>query len=812
MNVKIMLMAAVVTAMGTESAVGAPLEVVGGGVKLSWSRPANGDRYLALVPADVRKRIVVATIPGEGELPSFAGGSAQKGRPQYMQLYDRGVRLPLARWPKEGHAMIAETAATYDEYHPEKKPKTVAFKTGADRTRLEKWACEPDLWVWGAWKYGWDDATTPVLKVDPSAGTFEISTGCVKFGISKGYNGGGWYAVRNAFSTLSEPGEWVADRKARRIYMVEPVNGTDGITAALKEYALKLTGISDRVIEDKIFESCWGDAVTLQDCTNVVIRRCVIRDTGGWGVKIVGGRNCRVEGCDFYDIGEGGVSMRGGVRDTLEPAGHAVVNCHIRDYGRVIHNYRPGVSMSGVGCRAEHNLIHHARHSGVVFTGNDHVIAWNIIHDTCIDNYDCGGIYTYTMTDWWARGTVIEHNLVHMTGKRKHSDCTAGIYLDGFSSGVTVRDNIVSRATEGIFQNGGNDNVYVRNVLLACGKPVARQNLGLMGGTKPYPNQEPGVFKGRDSLLFKGLEKDRKLFESPLWKNRYPNMMRVFDIKDPVKAHNSFFSDITNNVFAWSGDPSYVDRDQMEGLQTITNNVELRDPGFRDFEGFDWSLRADASARKLIGGDTRFAEMGLYESPYRVSKSVKFGEGIAPALRHFDWPLPMPILRFVFQGDLPEGVKDYVIDTKRLCDMKIYYAKGNIWEAQCPSISEADGWKEFETRFTPTIDTTFSLVIRGWTGEKTVYDDFRVTGCEIANPDFETEGGWTVPKAWKTFVGRGYNTEPPCGIVGEETGVRPKSGKKMMVTNGFLVSSQHGIKVKKGVPVVIRFWARSFGR
>ena len=688
----------------------------------------------------------------------------------------------------------------------------MAFKTGADRMQMEAWSREPDLWVWGAWKYGWDDATVPVLKVDPAAGTFEISTAFVKFGISKGYNGGGWYAVRNAFSALSEPDEWAADRKTRRIYMVEPKDGTDSITVAMKERILELTGISDKVIEGKIFESCRGDALTLKDCTNVVIRRCVIRDTGGWGIKIIGGRRCRVEGCDFNDIGEGGVWMRGGVRNTLDPAEHAVVNCHIYDYGRVIHNYRPGISMSGVGCRAEHNLIHHSRHSGIIFTGNDHYIGWNVIHDTCIDNYDCGGIYTYTMSDWWARGTLIERNVVHMTGKRKHSACTAGIYLDGFSSGVTVRGNIVSRATEGLFQNGGNDNVYERNVILACSKPVARQNLGLMGGTKPYANKEPGVFKGRDSLLFKGLEKDRMLFESPLWKNRYPNMMRVFDIKDPVKAHNSFFSVITNNAFVWCGDPSYVDMDQMEGLQTIENNEMFKDPGFRDFELFDWSLKPDSPVRRLIGGDTRFDEMGLFESPYRVSKPVKFGYGTAPALRHFDWPLPMPILRFVFQGDLPEGVKDYVVDTNKLCDLKAYYAKGNIWEAQCPSIEESDGWKEFETAFTPTMDTTFSLVIRGWTGEKTAYDNFRATGCEIVNPDFETDEGWTVPKARKEFLNRGYNTDPPSGIVGCETGVKPQSGRKMMVANGFLTSCQHGIKVRKGVKVSIRFFARSFGR
>lgn len=787
----------------------ADLQVESGGVVLDWRKPAADDARLPLISEGVRNRIVVATVPGTGPLPSFEGGSAQRVKPQAIQLYDNGVRLPIASWPRKGHAMVAETAATYDEHHPEKRPKTVAFKTGAPGPLISAWAKEPDLWVWGAWKFGWDDAVVPVVKTDTAVGSLVIGTESVTYGIVKGYDGGGWYQVRNAFSALERPGDWVADRKSRRIYLVKPEGGTSGLTAAIRENILKLEAVSDRIIEGKVFECCWGDAVILRNCTNVVIRRSVVRNTGGWGVRIEGGRNCRVEGCDLYDLGEGGVNADGGDWRKLEPGGHAVVNCHIHHYGRVIHNYRPGVRLGGVSNRAEHNLIHDARHAGIVFMGNDQYVGWNIIHDVCQDNYDCGALYTYTSDCWWARGSVVEYNLIHMVGRKKHSSCTPAFYIDGFASGVTVRHNIASRATDGFFQNGGNDNEFSCNISVGCSTALLRNNLGLMGGATPYVGG-PGVGRGRDSDLFKELDRKRALFETPAWKGRYPNMLRVYEVEDPVKAHNSFFSVITNNVWAWGRDPTYVDRDQMGDWQTIANNVALDDPGFVDYDGLNFELKPDSPARKVLGGGTRFSEMGLFESPHRVSPAVKFGPHPTPTWRRFDWAAPMAMIRVIFPEKPPKGT-DYLQDKGDLYDMKFAYPLGNVWRKNFGTLFEREGWRKCTCTFTPGYDTTCSFLIEGWHGEKTVFDDFEVSGCSIANLGFEDDGGWKMPKADVANVKKGCNAGEPFGMLGVEAGVTPRSGRRAYLGNAYLPAVQDGVAVRKGVPVTITFWVKSFG-
>ena len=786
--------------------------VLGGGVALKWNRPAADDPILALIPEQVRDKIVVATVPGKGSLPGFNGGFGQPS--DYpIQLFRGDRRLPLARYPNTGNIYItdfSESIGVNDrinhytgamEFAKDKpKPKTVKIKADRTDTRLAAWAKEPDMWADGEWRFNWSGSSVKVVGVNPATGTVELDSQWIKYGLAKGSSKGGGLRVRNAFSEIDMPGEWAADRKNRRIYLYPPVEGMAGVEASMKDNLLVLERAHDMVIEDKVFENCRKDAIILNNCTNVVIRRSIVRNMGGWGIKIQGGRNCRVLGCDIYNTGEGGVSLSGGNRDRLEPSGHVVENCHLHHNGQWILHYRPAVSLNGVGCRCAHNLIHDLRHAAIIYGGNDQYIGFNIVHDTCIDNYDCGALYTHTKHDWSARGHLVEYNCVYTTGSRRCTTSQFGIYIDGWSSGVTVRGNIVNRAMYGLFQNGGNDNIYERNIVLCCENPIRRSNLGLKAGKYP----DPLVKDGRGSPFFKYLLSKKELFDSPLWRNRYPNMMRVFDFEDPVFAHNSLFTVATNNVWCWSGRSVFTDADQMKGYQTITNNVVLSDPGFVDYEGFDWELRPDSPARKIIGGGTRFGEMGLYASPDRVSPPVKFGEGVARPVRVRDYPVPAVLARVIFKDTPATG------DCAVACNG---CAINNPWHPGRKVVSTYNieppldrGWNRYEFSFTPTIDTTCILMLEGWRGERMAYDDVRVTGAEIVNGGFEGDDGWeNVP------ISPGMDqygiAEPPYGIVRKFAGVKPLSGDKMCLANFYLKVKQSGIVLKKGIPVTVSFAA-----
>ena len=785
-----------------------------GSVALDWQRPAADDPRLALVREPYRSRVVTATVPGEGELPGFECGRTQQN-PFGYALFREGVRLPLSRWPNGRDALIPAEVVNLDNTGVKKLP---AYAFGTDAPRLADWTKEPDPWAWGCWKFGWDDSSMPIQKVDPAAKTLTIGSRYIHYGIAKGSDDGGWYRVLNCLSELDEPGEWVADRKARRLYLLPPAVGAADVVASAADRLVVCTNLAHVAFEGFTFEECRGDAIRMDECTNVAVQASVVRSTGGWAVTILGGRECRVEGCDLYELGEGGVMMVGGDLETLTPCNHLTRNCHIHHFGRVMFNYRSGVKLGdsrekpSVGCRAEHNLIHHTRHAGVTFLGNDHYIGWNVIHDTCIDNYDCGGIYTHTKSAWWERGTVIEYNVVHMTGKRRCSACTEAYYVDGWSSGVTVRHNIASRATRGLFQNGGNDNVYACNLCLGCVKGIQVNNLGLVGNKRPCGPGYPYVEKGRKSVLYSGLVKMKNtgIFDKPAWRDRYPLMLKVLDFPDPVYAHNSLYTVSTNNVWAWCGVEDYQDAEFMKEYKTIAGNVMLDDPGFVDYEGFNWELKPDSPARQVLGGGTRFAEMGLVDDALRVSKAVKFGEGVAPVERRHDYPAPMVSVRAEFDG-APAACGDYVTNCAHCVVSRRWFPKGNIVSAAFGAPMLRSGWQEYSFSFMPLQDETFTLSLEGWRGEKTVYDDVRVTGVTLQNGDFEGAGGWDDVKVNPEMAQYGMIT-PPYGIqeAAKLEGVTAVKGRNVAVANAYLTVRQCGLKAQKGVPVTVTFKARPY--
>ena len=149
----------------------------------------------------------------------------------------------------------------------------------------------------------------------------------------------------------------------------------------------------------------------------------MIRNTGGWAVSL-SGKQSGVIGCDLYHLANGGVSMSGGDRKTLTPAGLYVDNCHLYRFGRWNPICKPGVQVSGVGNRVTHNLLHDAPHMAIMWGGNDHTFEFNEFHSVVYGANDAGIMYAgYNPA---MRGHVIRYN-----------------YLDG--NYAEPRGNIVAR-------------------------------------------------------------------------------------------------------------------------------------------------------------------------------------------------------------------------------------------------------------------------------------------------------------------------------------------------------------------------------
>ena len=757
-------------------------------------QPVLDEAAHALLPDGARAQVLCAELPAGLELPGFRGGGC--GTPGHLQetplsLFQGGTRCEPARWPNAGFARTGENIGAAEKRHDATFSKSGVFRF--DSPRMEKWAQEPELWTYGLWCYEWADAKAQVKAVDLQAKTLAVDPGPIGFGIRQNAQ----FHVFNALSELDRPGEWVVDRAKRTLYLWPKDGGTPELAVA--KGLVRAKDLSDVAFEGLVFEGARTTAISFANATRCAVRASVVRNTSSWAVTVNGGRDCRVEGCDLYELGEGGVSLAGGDKATLTPGGHVAENNHIHHYGRVVPNYRPGVSLNGVGNRCAHNLIHHTLNQAVTFGGNDQYVGFNVIHDACMFNDDAGAIYC-CQRDWSLRGSVVEHNLVHMTGRPDRLTHTDAIYLDDFSSGIRVTGNVVNRAALGLHLGGGQDNLIASNVFVNCRRPIGLESRGIDSFARPTSE------KGRESALFKILDKGRKLYEGPLWSARYPRMMKVFEFPDAQHAHDAHFNRIVRNVCLFGG----VDKHNWANISntcTVAENLELReDPGFEDYARFGWNLKPGA-ARDLVG-DLRVAEMGLYASPWRVSPAVRFGNDVTPpraigpvyaaATVRIDLYLP---------GKLPAGL-DAVATDCRGCEVPAWGRGARVMAGW--GLASAEKWRDYSFTFTPAADLTLILETMGSRGEKTLYDAFKVEGAELKNGGFEEPGVWGGGKPYPgDYRAPVCNLKPPYGVLtAAEAGVPAAEGRKMACGSD-MINFQQALKLKKGVPVRISFKARA---
>ena len=773
--------------------------VFSGSVKPKAYGHVTDPEILSLLPASAQCNVVYADLPDDVMLPGFRGGGC--GTPQSLcevpiSVFQGATRLEPARWPNDGFAYTGENVGAVETRHDACFSRSGVFRFASDR--LGVWANEPDLWAYGLWCYEWADAKCQVLKIDPDAGTIAVDPSTIGFGIRERAQ----FYVMNALSELDRPGEWVVDRKRHRVY-VWPMKDAGSLAFACAPGLFDARGVSNLIFDGLVFDCVRTDALKFENCSNCFVVASVVRRTSSWAVVVDGGESNRVEGCDLYDLGEGGIRLSGGDRDTLEPSRHVADNNHIHHYGQVVPNYRPGVQLNGVGNRATHNLIHHTVHQAIAFDGNDHYIGFNVCHDCCMFNDDAGTIYC-CQRDWTKRGTVIEHNLVHMTGKQPRGTHTEGIYLDDFSSGVIVRDNIINRASLGVYVGGGQDCEICNNLVFNCTKGLCLGSRGI----ETFGNAVSD--KGFKSEMFTALNRILSGPYADRYRRRYPKMADVLDFADGRAAHNAHWNVMTNNVLVGCRGIEQSNWERVAATCCVTNNLEtMEDPGLSDYFGFDWSFRPGSEAARRLG-DLRFREMGLYASPRRASPAVRFGAGITlPRAFGEEYDLAIVRVDVPFVGKLPEGVKVCAADMGN-CTVPDW-SRGTRVVADFGMASIKD-WKDYRFTFTPAATGMFEIAIMGARGEKTLYDDFAIEGATLVDGGFEKGKGWSVPASLDANDRRFAicNTLRPWGVVtAAETGVPAAEGMKVWCGNDLINATQR-IQCSEGVPVTISFKARAF--
>ncbi len=554
----------------------------------NWQRVTDRE-VLSRLDENVRDKIWQANLKALGitDFGSPAGGG--------LELFFNDEPMMIARYPNEGFMRIVDVVE-YDghQIHGIKGSRVGRFYYEGDRPK--RWLGEKDAWLHGYWFWDWSDQRHRLKSIDPEKRILEVEPPYHYYGYRKGQ----WFYAYNILAELDSPGGWYLDRETGTIYFYPPTDIAKGETiVSVLPTLLIMRDVSHVRWEGFVMEGARGTVAAIYGGSNVRIAGCVIRNSGGWAVIVEGGTNHAIVSCDIYGLGEGGIALSGGDRKTLTPANHLAENNHIRHYARWHRMYRPAIALNGVGNKARHNYIHDAPHQAISFSGNEHLIEFNLIERVCLESNDAGAIYSGR--DWTWRGTIIRFNLFRdITGFEKRG--CMGVYLDDMLCGTIVFGNIFERVTRAAFIGGGRDNIVENNIFVDC-LPAVHVDARAMGWASYHV----------DTTM-----KERLMavpYKQPPWSERYPQLVNILEDEPAAPKGNI----IRRNICV--GGRWMEIEEKAKPYVLIEDNLIDVVPQvlFMNAEKGDYRLKPNSPAVKIGFKPVPLERIGLYRDEWRAN-------------------------------------------------------------------------------------------------------------------------------------------------------------------------------------------------
>ncbi len=579
----------------------------------------SGGRPLEACHASKSKVVTCSTPEWSPEKAGGIGLHMRRVRASLppFELFSRGQRQPLARWPNIDAKDPGGDSWAY--LSPE------SLRGERDIRLTSSWRELPQLdentavHIWAG--NDWFDEYIGLKQDSPGEFSLDSPT---HYPVQVGRR----FKLLNVKDSLDMPGEWYYSPAERAVsYIPHDVSRPQELVASHLDTVISVRSARQITFENISIEHSTKTAVRIEDSERIVFKRCTVRNSGGYGIEVSGGKNNTIEGSLVTDTGYGGIVLNGGDRTTLKSSKHAANNNEIRDTGRIVRAGSAALSLSGVGNSASHNHIHHTPGMAVSIRGNDHLAEFNDIHHACQESSDCGAVYIGR--DWTFHGNIIRHNVIHdIYGYGMGSVDLAlrkvayvmpsgarGVYLDDAASGVSVLGNIFLRVPGIALQIGGGRNNTIRNNLF-----IAEGLAILMDARWPgFP---------WDKYLHPRL--DAVPYTSAKWRERFPALAEPMDnpewpernlveqnvviavpqseqskllFKYSLPGHGS----ILQNNIVWN--PARDIKVQYQDLLTheggtvdwqgwleagFESGTIMADPGFKDIAGCDFATPAES--------------------------------------------------------------------------------------------------------------------------------------------------------------------------------------------------------------------------
>ena len=381
-----------------------------------------------------------------------------KGNAPTFELYVNQQKLHLARWPDEGWAHI-------------KLPldQNTQFSVMEALPALPEAIKNAQVHIFAS--NDWYDQYIGIDTINPANNSFKLASATV-FPLDSGRR----FYIQNLPGLLNAPSEWFYNQANKKISFIAPVGTkpTEIIVSSVPNL-LVAEGIKNISFKNISFQYSAATAVKVTGSNDIILDQLDIHNIDGKGVDISGGQNVQLINSQIHHTGAHGVIVTGGDKLTLAPSGHVINNNHIHDVATKILTYSSAIELNGVGVNITHNRLEQGAGTGILLTGNEHLIEKNELSHFCMQASDCGAFYSGR--DWSWRGNVIRNNYFHdINGYGLQSINVAnnqvvytqtgavGVYLDDGDSGFEVSNNIFENAgTMSIQVGGGRDNKIINN-------------------------------------------------------------------------------------------------------------------------------------------------------------------------------------------------------------------------------------------------------------------------------------------------------------------------------------------------------------
>jgi hypothetical protein len=368
--------------------------------------------------------------------------------------------------------------------------------------RVSNWSNPSEIFIDGVVSRSWEWTYNQITTIEDTGIDNDNSNNLFKVSLQRGELSGvledksSHFFFDNVAEELDQAGEFYIDRTAKKLYLYPTEAFTNGESIVLSTLAgpmFDLNGATNIVFDGIKLDGGRSRGIDASNVDNFVIKNCKIQNFSYDGI-VIDGSNNKVENCTVQNLGAMGIEVTGGesaefdnsdnlTSANLVNANNQVLNNHIENVGWDQRSQQPGVKVSGVGNTVSGNYITNTSHFALmVQKGANTLFVNNFIE--ALPTYfkkDGGAIYFDTGKHPHLRGNIVRGNYLKDIP-------TNGVYVDNYSSGLLIEDNIFNTvAIQGdsfaaININGGGDNVMQNNAFYDVERPVkynhfARKNV-----------------------------------------------------------------------------------------------------------------------------------------------------------------------------------------------------------------------------------------------------------------------------------------------------------------------------------------------